>query len=520
MTKYREIIRLKSLGFSERNIALSCSVSRNTVAKVVAQAQAMKIFWPLEDNMTDAMLEKTMFPKNPTEQKNKRIPDFEYIRKELIRQGVTKKLLWIEYCEDCRMNNETPLMYSQYCHYIQQDEQKRHATMRIPRKPGEQVEVDWAGDPAFIIDPDTGKLTEAWLFVGVMTFSQYAYVEAFVNEKQKAWILAHIHMFEFFGGIARILVSDNCATAVNLKKSSWNNQELNTTYREMAEHYGTAIIPARVRKPKDKPNVESCVGNIATWITAALRNEQFFSLAEINTAIKEKVRRYNANTFQKKEGSRIGLFLGEEKPLLAPLPATRFELADWKIATVQFNYHIAVEKMHYSVPYNYIKNKVDVRITETTIEVFLGQDRIASHKRLFGRPGQYSTVVEHMPTNHQKYLEWNGERFRKWAKNIGTSAYEVTNSILASGYVEQQTYKSCMGLLRLAEKHSDASLEEACKKALLYSSSPSYKSIKNLLTTMKDKQHDLSENGSTTVDTSNRFGITRGAKYYGGKQHD
>ncbi|HMM16097.1 MAG TPA: hypothetical protein PKC47_00975, partial [Petrimonas sp.] len=219
MTKYREIIRLKSLDFSDRNIALSCSVSRNTVTKVLARAIELGISWPLDEGMTDAILEKTMFPKDKSAT-NKRMPDYSYIRKELLRNGVSKKLLWTEYCEECRMNGEEPLMYSQFCYYIQQDEQKRRATMHIPRKPGEQVEVDWAGDPASIIDPDTGEITNAWLFVGVMTYSQYAYVEAFINEQQKAWITAHVHMYEYFGGAARILVPDNCTTAVNHQKST------------------------------------------------------------------------------------------------------------------------------------------------------------------------------------------------------------------------------------------------------------------------------------------------------------
>ena len=515
MTKYREIIRLSSLKFSERNIALSCSVSRNTVSKVLKKAEEISLPWPLDETMTDDVLEKLLFPKEQSAT-NKRMPDYAYIRKELLRNGVSKKLLWTEYCEDCRMNDQQPLMYSQFCYYIQQDEQKRRATMHIPRKPGEQVEVDWAGDPAHIIDPDTGEITDAWLFVGVMTYSQYAYVEAFVNEQQKAWITAHVHMYEFFGGVAKILVSDNCTTAVNHRQGSWYTPALNTTYHEMAEHYGTAIIPARVRRPKDKPNVEGSVGNISTWITAALRNEQFFSLAELNAAIREKLKKFNSNLFQKKEGSRLSLFLGEEKPLLAPLPATNFELCDWKTATVQFNYHIAVDKMYYSVPYQYIKNKVDVRITDTTVEIFINHNRIASHRRLYGRPGQYSTVMEHMPEDHQKYLEWNSDRFRKWATQIGTNTNEVVNGILTSGRVEQQSYRSCMGLLKLTEKYSSAYLEEACRKALLYSKTPSYKSIKNLLVTMNDKPVEEHQPENRT----NQYGITRGARYYGGSRHD
>ena len=428
MTKYREILRLSSLGFSNRNIALSVPCSRNTVAKVLKRAQELDISWPLEDNQTDEVLEGLFYPKQ-RDRSQKRMPDCDYIHKELLRNGVSKKLLWTEYMEDCRANGDEPLMYSQFCYHIQQDEQKRRATMHINRKPGEQVEVDWAGDPATIIDPDTGEILKAYIFVGVMTYSQYAYVEAFLDMKQKSWITAHVHMYEFFGGVARILVPDNCKTAV-VHNGGFKDQQINETYQEMAEHYGTAIIPARVRTPKDKPNVEGTVGNISTWITAALRNEQFFSLAELNRAIREKLEQFNRKLFQKKEGSRLDLFLEDEKPLLSPLPATRFELSDWKIATVQFNYHISVDGMLYSIPYEYIKKKVDVKVTDTTIEIFYNHNRIASHRRLKGRPRQYSTITEHRPEDPQKYLEWNGDRFRKWAERIGINTYTVVNAIL------------------------------------------------------------------------------------------
>lgn len=229
-----------------------------------------------------------------------------------------------------------------------------------------------------------------------------------------------------------------------------------------------------------EPNTEGTVGNISTWITAALQNEHFFSLAELNRAIREKLEQFNRRLFQKKEGSRLDLFLEDEKPLLSPLPATRFELSDWKTATVQFNYHISVDGMLYSVPYEYIK-KVDVKVTDTTIEIFYSHNRIASHRRLKGRHGQYSTITEHMLKDHQKYLEWNGDRFRKWAERISINTYTVVNAILTSKRVEQQTYRSCMGLLKLTDKYSEALLEAACKKALSYTASPSYKSNKTSL---------------------------------------
>ena len=353
MTKYREILRLSSLNLTQQAIACSCNISKKTVNRVLKAAREKKIQWPLDESMTDEALEQILFPRETKVSSQKRMPDFEYIRKELMRNGVNKKLLWTEYLEECRMAGAEPLMYSQFCYYIQQDEQRRRATMHISRKPGEQVEVDWAGDPAYIIDSDTGEVTKAFLFVGVMSYSQYPYVEAFTDEQQNAWITAHIHMYEYFGGVARLLVPDNCKTAV-IRNGDWNDPQLNRVYHEMAEHYGCAIVPARVRAPKDKPNAEGTVGVISTWITAALRNEQFFSLAELNAAIREKLKEFSHRPFQKRDGNRYDIFMEEELPLLSPLPASRYELAEWKQLTVQFNYHISYGNMYYSVPYECI----------------------------------------------------------------------------------------------------------------------------------------------------------------------
>ena len=512
MTKYREILRLTALGLSQRNIVQSIGVSQKTVVKVQKRAREMHLSWPLDETLTDAALKTLMFPKESKGSNQKRMPDFNYIQKELLRNGVNKKLLWTEYLEECRQSGDEPLMYSQFCYYIQQDEQKRRATMHINRKPGEQIEVDWAGDPAQITDPDTGEIIPAFLFVGVMTYSQYPYVEAFINEKQRSWITAHVHMYEYFGGVTRILVPDNTKTAV-IHNNDWYNQELNTIYHEMAEHYNTAIIPARIRAPKDKPNAEGSVGVISTWITAALRNEQFFSLAELNKATRRKLDEFVNRPFQKKEGTRYEIFRDEELPLLAKLPATPYELAEWKKATVQFNYHISVDGMLYSVPYEYIKRKVDVRVTDTIIEIFYNHNRITSHRRLYGRKGQYSTVTEHMPADHQKYLEWNGDRFRKWAERIGTNTCKVVHAILASQRIEQQSYRSCMGLLKLADRYSAERLEAACRKALSYTASPSYKSIKNILAAGQEKMEPELQTPDS-ASTQNKHAITRGADYY------
>lgn len=507
MTKYIEILRLTSLGFTQRNIVNSCKVSQKTVVKVQRRAKELNLSWPFEPSMTDAELEGLLFPKAPKATSTKRMPDFEYIRKELQRHGVSKKLLWTEYLEECRLSGDDPFRYSQFCYYIQQDEIKRCASMHINRKPGEQIEVDWAGDPAYVTDPDTGETIKAFIFVGVLSYSQYAYVEAFPDEKQASWIRAHINMYRYFGGVSRILVPDNCKTAV-LRNSKHSEPEINEAYQELARHYGTAIIPARIRSPKDKPNAEGVVGNISTWITAAIRNEQFFSFDELNETIFRKLETFNDRPFQKKNSCRSELFFNEELPLLLPLPQKQFELAEWKKATVQFNYHVAVDGMMYSVPYEYLKHKVDIRVTDTTVEIFCNHTRIASHMRKMGRKGQYSTITEHMPEDHRQYLEWNGDRFRQWAKGIGENTFLAVDAMLNSRPVEQQAYRGCMSLLKLADKYSKARLERACEKALTYTSSPSYKSVKDILVNIKDEP-------SEEKPKMNPYGLTRGASYYG-----
>ena len=510
MTNYREILRLNSQGISQRSIAASCACSRNTVAKVLSLAQEIDVAWPLREGISDNDLHRLFFPEAAAPPSRKR-PDYEYIHKEMAKCGVTLSLLWSEYCESCRQSNEIPLMYSQFCHYYQQFTVKNKVTMHIHRKPGEQIEVDWAGQTTPVIDRVTGEIINAYVFIGVLSSSQYAYVEAFLSQNQECWIAAHVNMYKFFGGVTRILVPDNLKTGV--EKASWYSPVINKVYQEMAEHYGTAVIPARVRRPKDKPNAEGSVKIISTWILAALRNQQFFSLAELNSTIKEKLLAYNCKPFQKKEGSRLSVFLEEEKPMLLPLPAAPYELATWKIATVQFNYHISVEKMHYSCSYEYIKQKVDVRITQNVVEVFFNNLRICSHPRLYGRPGQYSTVTAHMPEDHKKYTQWNAERFIVWGESIGPNTAVTVKSIISSHKVEQQGYRSCMGLLKLADKYSVVRLEAACCKALSYTPKPGYQNIKTILTTGQDKVPV--EKASPPTDDSASHGFTRGAGYYG-----
>ena len=249
MTKYREILRLLSNKLKTDEIVQACKVSKKTVIKVKKRAAELGISWPLANDMTDEKLEAIMFPRSTEPTSTKRMPDFEYIRKELLRNGVNKKLLWTEYLEKCRREGTEALMYSQFCYYIQQDEQKRRATMHIPRKPGQQAEVDWAGDTAYVVDRSTGEAVKAYIFVAAMSYSTYAFAEAFPDMKQASWIKANVHMLEYFGGVPRMIIPDNTSTAVN-RNGIRKEREINQSYQEFAEHYNTAIIPARIRHPR------------------------------------------------------------------------------------------------------------------------------------------------------------------------------------------------------------------------------------------------------------------------------
>jgi len=483
------------------------------VAKVLSRANELSITWPLKQEMTDGELERLLFPDAVKPSSSRRYPDMDYLHKEMGKAGITLRLLWTEYCMQCRLAGELPLMYSQFCYHYQQFAQKKRATMHIPRKPGEQVEVDWAGQTAQIVDRDTGEVIPVYVFVAALSYSQYAYVEAFPAQNQECWITAHVNMYRFFGGVTRMLIPDNLKTGV--ERTDWYSPVINKIYHEMADYYDTAVVPARVRKPKDKPNAEGTVGIISTWIIASLRSQKFFSLGELNCAVKDKLDAFNSKPFQKKEGSRLSVFLDEEKPLLLPLPATPYELASWKIATVQFNYHIAVDKMHYSVPYEYIKRKVDVRITRNVIEVFFNNHRICSHPRLHGRIGQYSTVEAHMPQDHQLFAQWDADRFLSWARKVGPNTEVTVKAILSSHKVAQQGFKSCMALLKLADKYSIVRVEAACKKVLTYTPNPSFKSVKTILSTGQDK---VADEPPISIGNAESYGFTRGADYYGRKQ--
>ena len=332
MINYREILRLHSLGYSQRRIESSVRSSHQTVKSVLEKAKAQGISWPLEDDVTNAMLDELLSGKEQKGNSPYAEPDFAYIHKELSKKGVTLTLLWQEYCDNCRANGQQPYMSTQFGDKYRRWARVTKATMRITHKPGDAMQVDWAGETIPYYDAATGDEYKAYLFVAALPCSCYIYVEACSDMKQENWLLCHVHAYEYFGGVARLLIPDNLKTGV-ISNTRYETR-LNESYRELAEYYGTAIVPARVRKPQDKSIVEKSVGFSTTWITAAMRERKFFSLAEVKEAVAERLEIINTTPFQKRPGNRREAYLSEEKEFMLPLPSVPYEPAVWKQATI------------------------------------------------------------------------------------------------------------------------------------------------------------------------------------------
>lgn len=512
MIDYREISRLKNLKFSNVAIANSLCCSRNTVSEVLKLAESHSLEWPIPETLTNKDIEQLFYPGRGTNE-GRRLPDYEYIYNELAKPGVTLSLLWAEYCAKCEAEHTIPYQHTQFNEKYHAYAASKKATLRIKRKPGETMEVDWIGDTLKVYDSANCCEIPAYIFVAVLPCSLYGYAEAFPDMKSNHWIEAHVHAYSFFGGVTRILVPDNLKTGVI--KNTRTELILNRSYHEMAEHYGTAIIPARPVNPKDKPNAEGTVKVLETWILAALRNRKFFTFQELNKAIHKKLEEFNAKPFQKKKGSRLSAFLEEERDFLMPLPASPYETAVWSTATIQPDYLITVGNCKYSVPYEFIGKKVDIRAAENSIEVFYHGDRIASHVRKMYAP-EPIYLPEHMPENHRKFLEYNTESFLDWVKSMGHSTHLVIKHFLFMHKVEQQGYKSCASLMKLADRYGTDRLENACAKALSYTPNPSLKNISTILKNGQDKVVLTSESARVSNKESLKYGITRGASYYKG----
>ena len=382
--------------------------------------------------------------------------------------------------------------------------------MRIKHKPGNSIMVDWAGNTLDIHDSVTGDIIPAYMFVSVLPCSCYAYVEPCLDMKSESWIVCHVNMYGYFGGSTRLIIPDNLRTGV--VSNTRYETILNRSYNEMAEYYDTAVVPARVDRPRDKSAAEGTVKYTSTWIIAALRNRKYFNIHELKSAVAEKLEEFNTKNFAQREGSRLSAFLNEEKPFLKPLPASPYEPAVWSTATVQKDYLISDEKNKFSVPFDLIGERIDVRITRNTIEAFYHGSRVASHPRPDQRLRDPIVNPDHMPENHRKYLSYNDDEFLTWAAGIGTHTHAVVKSFLESGKASEQGYKACASLTKLADRYGHDKVESACERTLVYMSQPN---IRNISVILRNRQETIGRKPETRkADTSSQYGITRGADYF------
>lgn len=518
MANYREILRLHSLGTSQRGIAWEVRSSRDTVADVIKAAHAAGITWPLDEDITNGDLQEILFPGKYANASPYTMPDFTRIHRELARHGVTLTLLGHEYCDTVRATGGIPYMYTQFCEKYRKWARVTKATMRISHKPGDAMQVDWAGDPLWITDKATGELFPGYIFVAVLPCSWYTYAEICSDMKSENWLLCHVHTFSYFGGVPRLLIPDNCKTATTAN----NRYEtvLNRSYQEMADHYGTAIVPARVRRPDDKAAAENSVRYVSTWITAALRDRTFFSIAEAQQAVAEKLEEVNLAPFRKRPGCRRSAFEQEEKEFLRPLPVLGYEPSVWSQVKVGADYLVTDGRNKYSVPYDLIGETVNVRLTRGIVEVFHRGGRVAAHVRLATAQRDPVVKPEHMPEAHRKFAQYNAEEFTVWAAGIGENTAGIVRYFLTSGREVEQGYKSCASLTRLAKTYGNEVLEDACERVLRLTSVPTVRNISTLCRSSADRKAAWER--PAAQQESHGGGITRGASYYskGGHRHD
>ena len=506
MRQLRDILRLKfESGFSHRAIARACSVGVGTVSEYVGRANRAGITWPLPEELDDAALEAKLFPSSPQCDSSRPRPDIAHIHQELKRPGVTLRLLWVEYVAV----HTNGYGYSQFCEHYRQFAKKLKPSMRQVHRAGEKAFVDFSGKKPSIVDPKTGEVREVELFVGVLGASSYVYAEALESQELPNWIAAHVRMFEAWGGSSAILVPDNLKSAVT--DPCLYEPGVNRSYAELCSHYGAVSIPARTYHPKDKPKAEVSVLLVQRWIIAALRNQTFFSLSALNEAIREKLKILNDRPMQQLGVSRRELYERLDRPALKPLPRRPYELGEWKIdCAVNIDYHVAFEHNFYSVPYQLIHERVDVRATHSTVEVLFKSKRVASHQRFRGR-AQYATDAEHMPRAHREHAEWSPSRLISWAKKTGPAAAYLVKRIMESRPHPEQGYRACLGIMRMERMHGRERLEVACLRAA-HLKSFSYKTVQNILASGMDRL-PLDENAPGQHPAPSHENI-RGADYY------
>lgn len=502
MRKIRETMRLHlECGQSANWIAASLGIARSVVQQYLRRAKSHELSWPLPEELDDTDLERMLYP-GPGAGNRHPDPDWESIHRELRRPGVTRELLWTEYCEQVT----NAYSYGQFCRVYKRWAKKVNLVMRQEHRAGEKLFVDFAGPTLPITNPGTGEITQAQLFVAVLGASNYTYAEACASQEIDNWIAAHMRTFEYLGGVSELVIPDNLKSAVT--KADRYEPKLNERYHRMAQHYNTAIMPARSKKPKDKAPAEKGVQLVERWIIAVLRNRTFFSLTELNGVIAELLRSLNSKPFKRLEGSRKSWFEAVDKPALKQLPQTRFEDARWLRMRVGNDYHINVDGNWYSVPYQLALEEVDVRVTPKTVEILHGGKRVASHKA-----GKSSTKREHRTKAHQYMGDWSKERILSWGRQIGPATSHLVEQVLQRSRHDQIGIRACLGLLSLHKEYGQERLEAACRRAAT-AGSWSVSSLRSML------KHGLDQQLQQLVIPDLHHIIhanIRGAKYFRGE---
>jgi len=480
MKKIVEVLRLKhEAELSHNKIALACGLSKGVVTKYITLAKDKEVPWPLPEGVGEAELEAQLFP---TEEQDKHFiePDYFEIHQELKRKGMTLQLLWSEYSD---IQGKQAYQYSQFCYYYRKWKSRQKRSMRQVHRAGEKLFIDYCGPTVDVVDAKTGETRGAQVFVAVFGASSYTYAEATWTQSLPDWIASHQRAFQFYGGVPVLLVPDNLRSAVS--RACRYEPEINGTYAEMAVHYGTAVLPARPYKPKDKAKAEVAVQVVERWILARLRHQTLFSLAELNHAIADLLPDLNERFFQGRQESRKSLFESIDKPELKALPENGYEYAEWLKVKPGIDYHVEVEKRFYSVPHTLSNHILELRITATMVEAIHKGCRVAIHPR-YGE-SRYSTLDEHMPKSHRAHREWSPGRFLSWAEKVGPFTAQVVKQLLEDRPHPEHGYRACLGVLNLSRRYALTRLEKACKRAL-WIHSPTYKSISSILKQGLDEQ--------------------------------
>ncbi len=481
MRRIRELLRLKfELGLSSRSIAASLRISKGAVSGYLQRVGAAGLEWPLPEGLTDTALERALFPGPPAAGTAARAePDWAHVDRELRRTGVTRVLLWQEY----RAEHPDGYGYTWFCVSFEAWKGRVSPTMRQSHAAGEKVFVDYAGDTIDVIDPATGVAQAMKLFVAALGASSFVYCEARPSEGLSDWIGCHVGMFAAFGGVTAVIVCDNLKAAVT--NPDRYDPGINRTYQDMARHYGTTVMPARPYKPRDKAKVEQSVLLVERWVLARLRNRRFFSLAALNQAIGELVADLNARIMRAYGASRAELFATVDAPALRPLPAEPYAFATWRRCRVAPDYHVEVDGNWYSVPHRLIRELVDVRAADRTVEAFHKGERVASHAKSPGRR-THVTVPEHMPSAHRRHAAWTPARITAVADRIGPATAALTAAVMAERPHPEQGFRTCLGILALERTYGPARLEAACMRGGMIKAR-SVSSIRSILQTGLDR---------------------------------